>query len=143
VLARRRGRQALAQRVISNGVKRKKRESNPLAFQKQSKAFQSGLHELSSRKEGEPCFRLREELKALMIDQVGIFRRESDLLSAKEKIRELKERFGRIGLKQKRLAFNNEWIQYLELEGMLHVAEVITEGALARKESRGFHFRTD
>jgi len=114
-----------------------------LAFQKQSKAFQSGLHELSSRKEGEPCFRLREELKALMIDQVGIFRRESDLLSAKEKIRELKERFGRIGLKQKRLAFNNEWIQYLELEGMLHVAEVITEGALARKESRGFHFRTD
>jgi succinate dehydrogenase / fumarate reductase flavoprotein subunit len=78
-----------------------------------------------------------------MTYQVGIFRRESDLLSAKEKIRELKERFGRIGIKQKRLAFNNEWIQYLELEGMLHVAEVITEGALARKESRGSHFRTD
>ena len=129
--------------MISNGVKGEKGDFNPLAFQNQSAAFQSGLHDLSSRKEGEPCFRLRDELKALMTDQVGIFRRESDLLSAKEKIRELKERFGRIGIKQKRLAFNNEWIQYLELEGMLHVAEVITEGALARKESRGSHFRTD
>ena len=48
-----------------------------------------------------------------------------------------------MGLKQKSLAFNNELIQYLELEGMLHVAEVIAEGALARKESRGSHFRTD
>lgn len=26
---------------------------------------------------------------------------------------------------------------------MLHLAEVIVEGALARKESRGSHFRTD
>ena len=78
-----------------------------------------------------------------MTNQVGIFRRESDLLSANEKIKELKERSGRIGIKQKSLAFNNEWIQFLELEGMLHVAETIVEGALARKESRGSHFRTD
>jgi succinate dehydrogenase / fumarate reductase flavoprotein subunit len=34
-------------------------------------------------------------------------------------------------------------IQVLELEGMLSVAEVIIEGALARKESRGSHFRLD
>jgi len=134
---------ARAGKKAASNVKRKKGESNPMAFQKQSEAFQSCLHQLSSRKEGEPCFRLRDELKALMTGQVGIFRRESDLLSAKEKINELKERFGRIGIKQKSLAFNNEWIQYLELEGMLHVAEVITEGALTRKESRGSHFRTD
>ena len=41
------------------------------------------------------------------------------------------------------MAFNYEFIQYLELEGMLHLAEVIVEGALARKESRGSHFRMD
>jgi succinate dehydrogenase / fumarate reductase flavoprotein subunit len=55
----------------------------------------------------------------------------------------LKERLGQIGIKQKGLAFNYELIQYLELEGMLHLAEVIIEGALVRKESRGSHFRLD
>jgi succinate dehydrogenase / fumarate reductase flavoprotein subunit len=82
-------------------------------------------------------------MKALMTSQVGIFRKESDLLSAREKIRELKARLKRVGMKQKALAFNYELIQYLELEGMLDLAEVITEGALARKESRGSHFRLD
>jgi len=46
-------------------------------------------------------------------------------------------------VEQKDIAFNYEIIQYLELEGMLHIAEVIVEGALPRKESRGSHFRLD
>ena len=112
-------------------------------LQERLKAFESRLGEVFGRKDEEPCFRLREEMKATMTSQVGIFRKESDLLSAREKVRGLKERFGRIGIKQKSLAFNHELIQYLELEGMLHVAEVIVEGALARKESRGSHFRID
>jgi succinate dehydrogenase / fumarate reductase flavoprotein subunit len=107
------------------------------------KAFESRLGELFGRRDGEPCFRLRDEMKATMTSQVGIFRKESDLLSAREKVKGLKERSGRIGIKQKNLAFNNELIQYLELEGMLHVAEAIVEGALAREESRGSHFRMD
>ena len=78
-----------------------------------------------------------------MTSQVGIFRNESDLLSAKKEIKELKERLNHVGVKQKDIAFNYEFIQYLELEGMLHVAEVIAEGALPRKESRGSHFRLD
>jgi succinate dehydrogenase/fumarate reductase flavoprotein subunit len=82
-------------------------------------------------------------MKALMTSQVGIFRKEPALLASKEKIKELKKRFLRIGLNQKDLAFNNEFIQYWELEGMLQVAETIVEGALARNESRGSHFRVD
>jgi succinate dehydrogenase / fumarate reductase flavoprotein subunit len=78
-----------------------------------------------------------------MTSQVGIFRKEFDLKMAKEKIKELKKRFLKVGLKQRGLAFNNEFIQYRELEGMLHLAEVIAEGALTRKESRGSHFRVD
>ncbi len=55
----------------------------------------------------------------------------------------MKERLKKVGIKQKDLAFNHELVKYLELEGMLHLAEVIVEGALARKESRGPHFRLD
>jgi succinate dehydrogenase / fumarate reductase flavoprotein subunit len=112
-------------------------------FQEQLKAFESSLEGVFRREREDPCFRLRDEMKAIMTSQVGIFRKASDLQSAREKIRGLKKRFDKVGIKQKDFAFNNELIQYLELKGMLHVAEVIVEGALAREESRGSHFRVD
>jgi len=124
-------------------VNGKKEVFNPMAFQKKSDAFHSSFRELSSRKKGEFCFRLRDNLKTVMTHQVGIFRKESDLFSARERIRELKQGLGQISIQQKDLFFNNEWIQFLELEGMLHIAETIVEGAIARKESRGSHFRID
>jgi succinate dehydrogenase / fumarate reductase flavoprotein subunit len=112
-------------------------------FQNHLRVFQSGLKNIFERKKEESTYLIRDEMKALMSSQVGIFRNEPALLSAKEKIKELKKRFLKIGLKQRDLAFNNEFIQYWELEGMLQVAETIVEGALVRKESRGSHFRVD
>jgi succinate dehydrogenase / fumarate reductase flavoprotein subunit len=112
-------------------------------FQDRVRAFQSGLEEIFERKGEEPSFLIRDEMKSLMTSQVGLFRNEPALLAAKEKTKELRKRFLRIGLRQRDLAFNNEFIQYWELEGMLHLAEVVVEGALARKESRGSHFRAD
>jgi succinate dehydrogenase / fumarate reductase flavoprotein subunit len=127
----------------SQEIGKAKHSPNQRAFQENLNAFRSKLEELFERRREEPCFRLREELKTVMTSQVGIFRNESDLLLAKKKIKELKERLNHVGLKQKGMAFNYEFIQYVELEGMLHVAEVIVEGALPRKESRGSHFRLD
>lgn len=134
---------ARAGRKSAQTVETKKQSFNKIIFQDHLKAFQSELEEIFGRKKEEPCFSLRDEMKALMTFQVGIFRKESDSLSAREKIRELKKRLKRISPKQKSLAFNYELIQYLELSGMIHLAEVIVEGAVARKESRGSHFRVD
>jgi succinate dehydrogenase / fumarate reductase, flavoprotein subunit len=113
------------------------------SFQEHVRIFQSRIEDIFRRDRKEPSFRLRDELKSTLMSRVGIFRNESDLLSAKEIIKELKERVKSVGLKQKSLAFNHELVHFLDLEGMLHIAEVIAEGALARKESRGSHFRTD
>ncbi|MFB3886988.1 MAG: FAD-dependent oxidoreductase [Thermodesulfobacteriota bacterium] len=112
-------------------------------FQNRMEDFQSGLKELFAREEEEPSFLLRDEMRALMTSQAGIFRKEPDLLAARIRLKELKERLKRVGMKQKNLAFNHEFVKYLELEAMIQLAEVIVEGALARKESRGSHFRTD
>ena len=112
-------------------------------FQERLRVFQLGLEEIFGRKGEEPSFLIRDEMKTLMTSQVGIFRGESALLAAREKIQELKKRFLKTGLKQKSLAFNSEFVQYWELEGMLHLAEATVEGAFARKESRGSHFRVD
>jgi succinate dehydrogenase / fumarate reductase flavoprotein subunit len=127
----------------SEQVDKEREIPHETAFQDHLRAFQSGVKEIFGRKKEESTFLIRDELKALMTSQVGIFRKESALFASKEKIKELKKRFLKIGLKQKDLAFNNEFIQYWELEGMLQVAETIVEGALARKESRGSHFRAD
>jgi len=134
---------ARAGKKASQDNGKEKRPPNQSVFQENLKAIHSKLEGLFERPREEPCFRLRDELKTLMTSQVGIFRNESDLLSAKKEIKELKERLNHVGVKQKDIAFNYEFIQYLELEGMLHVAEVIVEGSLARKESRGSHFRLD
>jgi len=132
-----------AGRKAAEQVDKEKRIPHKTAFQNRLRAFESGLEEIFGRKKEEPSFLIRDEMKALMTSQVGIFRKESALLTAKEKIKELKKRFLKIGLKRRDLAFNNEFIQYSELEAMLHLAEAIVEGALARKESRGSHFRVD
>ena len=134
---------ARAGKKASQDNGKEKRPPNQSVFQENLKTMHSKLEGLFERAREEPCFRLRDELKTLMTSQVGIFRNESDLLSAKKEIKELKQRLNHVGVKQKDIAFNYEFIQYLELEGMLHVAEVIVEGSLARKESRGSHFRLD
>jgi len=112
-------------------------------FHEHLRAFQPALEEIFERKAEEPSFLIRDEMKALMTSRVGIFRENPGLLTAREKILELKKRFLKTGLKQKSLAFSSEFVHYWELEGMLHLSETIVEGALARKESRGSHFRVD
>ena len=134
---------ARAGRKAARWVGKQREDLNKLAFRVHLKGFESHLDEILERKGKERCFQVRDELKTVMMSRVGIFRKESDLLIGRERVRELKGRIRRVEVKQKGLAFNNELIQHLELEGMLHVAEVIVEGALARTESRGSHFRLD
>lgn len=86
---------------------------------------------------------IREEMRKIMTEKVGIFREEKGLSEALEKIRELKKRYDNLALKNKAAVFNQELVNALELEGMLELAEVICLGALNRQESRGSHYRLD
>jgi succinate dehydrogenase / fumarate reductase, flavoprotein subunit len=134
---------ARAGKKASQTVETEKQNLGTNIFQDRLKRCQTRLGEIIERKGEEPCFLIRDEMKALMTSHAGIFRKEEDLVAARDKIRDLKKRLGKVGIKQKGLAFNHELVQYLDLEGMVQLAEVIVEGALARKESRGSHFRLD
>jgi len=112
-------------------------------FKRYLKAFEDRLKIIFEGNGKESCPKIRDELRGMMTSCVGIFREEKKLLWAKEKIEALKDRFRSIRLKNKPLAFNFELIQYFDLESMLNIAEVIIEGALERKESRGAHYRLD
>jgi succinate dehydrogenase / fumarate reductase flavoprotein subunit len=82
-------------------------------------------------------------MQEVMMDKVSVFRQESSLTEALEKVKELKERYQLVALKDKGNCFNRDLLDALELGHMLDLAEVITLGALYRKESRGAHFRED
>jgi succinate dehydrogenase / fumarate reductase flavoprotein subunit len=87
-------------------------------------------------------YQLHHELQKLMQDLVGIVRTESEMNTALEGIRDLRERSGQAGVFGNR-EYNAGWHTALDLPNMLDVSEAITRAALERKESRGAHFRED
>jgi succinate dehydrogenase / fumarate reductase flavoprotein subunit len=86
---------------------------------------------------------LKSELQEEMRADVGVFREENAMKKALDKIGELKERAKNIGIDDKSKTFNTDIVEAFEFSNILLIAEVITRGAILRKESRGAHYRTD
>jgi succinate dehydrogenase / fumarate reductase, flavoprotein subunit len=86
---------------------------------------------------------LREELQECMTHNAGAFRTEQSLQDAIEKVNELRERYKHIRINDKSKVFNTELQEALEFGHMLDYSKFIVESAIARKESRGAHFRED
>jgi len=86
---------------------------------------------------------LKEEMNKTMAEKVGIFRDAEGLKDALARITDLRDRYKKIGLTSHGRSMNQEMMWTIELGGSLDVADAILRGALARKESRGSHFRKD
>lgn len=85
---------------------------------------------------------LVRRLQTMMWECVGPVRDEARLDSALERISELAARRADMGVFA-REDCNPEWVDALELDMMLLVAEAVTRSAKARKESRGGQSRLD
>jgi len=96
-----------------------------------------------SNENGENPMDIRIELGEIMEKAAFIFRNEKDMSEALPKIKALRKRFKNISLKTRTKKYNIRLIRTIDLEGMLDLGEVIVAGALARKESRGSHYRRD
>ena len=101
------------------------------------------LHRLMNGSGDEKYGAVQAEMQEVMMDKVSVFRTASGLQEALERVRELKQRYTRISVRDHGSCFNRELLDVLELENMLDLAEVIAAGALYREESRGAHFRED
>ena len=86
---------------------------------------------------------IRETLQVNMTRYMGVFRNQDDMLKMLAIIKELQERYRHVVVYDRGDVFNLDLIEALELENLLSFSEVIVEGALARQESRGAHFRSD
>ena len=95
-------------------------------------------------KEGDESYGvILNEMAAVMMDKVSVFRNEAGLTEALNKIHELKKRYDNVPVQDKGKIFNRNLLDVIELGYMLDLAEAIVLGALFRKESRGAHARED
>jgi succinate dehydrogenase / fumarate reductase flavoprotein subunit len=86
---------------------------------------------------------IREEMRRMMTENVGVFRTEEGLNTAIRTLSAFKERVSSAGLRCKGLHMNQELVQRWEIDNLLSVSMVIAQGALRRRESRGGHARID
>ncbi|MEV5431498.1 succinate dehydrogenase flavoprotein subunit [Streptomyces sp. NPDC052701] len=86
---------------------------------------------------------LRRELQETMDANVMVFRTEQTIKTAVEKIAELRERYKNVAIQDKGKRYNTDLLEAIELGNLLDLAEVMAVSALARKESRGGHYRED
>lgn len=86
---------------------------------------------------------IRNEMKEIMMSHCGVFRDEERLKTCVSTIKKLQARFKSGKVTDRGKLFNTEIYEIMELGNMLEMAGVIATAALARKESRGGHARTD
>jgi succinate dehydrogenase / fumarate reductase flavoprotein subunit len=87
-------------------------------------------------------YEIRKQLTDMMDSKAYVFRDENGLAEALKKLRQLKaETWKHVDDQAKE--YNTNFINVMELDSMLRVAEVVLMGAFNRRESRGAHARTD
>jgi len=95
-------------------------------------------------KEGVRPVEIKGKLTSLMWDKVGIFRTGKEIQEAIVEIERIKEKeLPFLYVMDNKTRYNREWIEALEIENMVTVAEMVAKASFMREESRGAHFRRD
>jgi succinate dehydrogenase / fumarate reductase flavoprotein subunit len=112
-------------------------------LEKALKEEKERFQKLSQATGTENPYTIKNELSELMMDNVGIFRKQDEMEKAVAGVRALKKRFKNIRPIQNGGRFNYDFLWVTEIAGNLDTALVIATGALNRTESRGSHYRID
>ena len=102
------------------------------------------FRELFRREESSAdVYSVKARLREVMDRSVYVFRDEAGLTDAVRQVRALKNEFRGVRVTDGGRVFNYNLQDVLEVGIMLELAEVVAQGALNRRESRGGHARTD
>ena len=94
------------------------------------------------RSAGEDPFRLRAELQECNWTQVGVVRNGQDMEEAVDLIASIRSEAVKVKISGPK-TYNMPWNNYIDFMNMLDVSDMVVASALARKESRGAHYRSD
>ncbi|MDA4120975.1 MAG: FAD-binding protein [Thaumarchaeota archaeon] len=92
--------------------------------------------------EGTNPFLLKEEIAKTMWKHVGIVRNEKELDAGLDELEGIRSKAETVRAKGER-AYNQSWLDALQVWDMLLGCEALISSALERKESRGAHTRSD
>jgi fumarate reductase flavoprotein subunit len=101
------------------------------------------LDEILAYNGSEDIFKIKNRMKELMDEKVGIFRDGPHLEEAVEELKELLQKTKQISVKSKVRSGNPELEEAYRVPRMLKVALCVAKGARERTESRGAHYRED
>ena len=87
-------------------------------------------------------FSIRQEVESLMWDKGGIVRDGPGLESVLVSLEELGQRAGAAPVPAVR-QYNQAWQEWLDVRSIISVAQITCLSAMARRESRGSHYRSD
>jgi succinate dehydrogenase / fumarate reductase flavoprotein subunit len=91
----------------------------------------------------ENAYALAREMGEWMTANVTVIRDNQKLQATDDKLRELEDRWGRIGLSDRGRWANHEVSFVKQLWNMIELGRVMTLGALRRNESRGAHYKPE
>ena len=87
---------------------------------------------------------IKNMIRDLMWEHVHMLRDEKGLMVALEGIRKIRETYlPKMEMASDTLTWNYDWVEGLEVLNMIDVAEMVTNSALNRTETRGAHERED
>jgi len=87
-------------------------------------------------------YEIRKELTDTMDEKAYVYRSGSGLVEGLKKVRQIKELAWK-HVDDQAKEYNTNFLNVMEIDSMLRVAEVVLIGALNRQESRGSHSRID
>jgi len=111
------------------------------ALEREKRRQEEELSRLTKLEGTENVYALAKEMGEWMSANVTVIRDNDKLRATDNKLLELKDRWGRLGLHDRSQWANQEISFIKQMWSMLDLARVITLGALRRDESRGAHYK--
>lgn len=117
--------------------------SHTETIEKHLEAQKAYLEEILSYEGEHNIFDIKERMRTIMQDKVGIFRNGKDLQEAVTELEKLLKQTKQITVTDKSMGNNPELNEAYRVPMMLKLALCVAKGALRRTESRGAHYRED
>jgi len=136
--------QVFGRRAGENAAKQALKTQMPSVDRKQIDREVRRAKSVLKRKEGVRPVEIKSKLTSLMWEKVGIFRTGKEIQEAIVEIEGIREKeLPKLCVMDSKTRYNREWIEALEIENLVTVAEMVAKAALMREESRGAHYRRD
>ena len=130
-------------RRAGQDIARYVKEADPPPVGKEPEAAARTLVETLRGGKGPHGGELRERMKDLMMESVGIYRSAEQMQAAVAELQSLRDRYREVRAQDGSSGYNTDLLEIFELGNLLDLALVTVAGALNRTESRGAHSRED